>query len=104
MTILNLADIHSGKFLVTTQHGTTHVLDLDNSTVTRQGASGRAWDGSNGAGADGVPFRFLIVAAWNGPELRDWSGSPCVGKRMYVSNMKAWRLTSNIVSIDAVEE
>ena len=102
--IHNLEGVDNGKFLVTTQHGTTHVLDLDNSTVTRRGAPGRAWDGSNGAGADGVPFRFWTISGWNGTMAVAGQPEVQVGQRMYINNREAWRLTSEVVSIELYTE
>lgn len=88
----------TGQWLVTTASGSQHLVDLDDSTVTRMGAPGHEWPG-----ADGRPFRFLTLTAWDG----DWSANkgdpPCVGKRMYVNDLGAWRLTTDIVSIEKVE-
>src|ERR1039458_7422739 len=111
--IETLEGLTTGKYVVTTSHGTRHYVDLDARTVTRVGAPGREWGnerlvidsldvlgGSRPKAAahyepvtpDGTSFHFIFI-------------SDCeVGKRMRLDNADEWRLTSQVLSIEAWED
>ncbi len=85
-----------GRCWVTTRSGARHLIDLDAGTATRFGAAGREWDGAGmGLGPvtpDGKAFRCCAP-----PTVR-------VGERVYLTNSLDWRLTSEVVSIEAASE
>ncbi len=78
--------------IVTTEHGTRHLIDFDKHTATRQGAPGREWNGAGlGWGPvtpDGEPFHFYLIQ------------DATVGERMRLDNRDEWRLTSTVQSIE----
>ena len=102
-SIETLDGVVTGRYVVTTAHGTRHVIDLDARTATRYAAPGHEWGPRSHlkevdpelaairideVTPDGVPFRIVI--------LRDAT----VGKRMYLWNTDEWRLTSVVQSIE----
>ena len=102
-SIETLDGVATGRYVVTTAHGTRHVIDLDARTATRYAAPGHEWGPRSHlkevdpelaairideVTPDGVPFRIVI--------LRDAT----VGKRMYLWNTDEWRLTSVVQSIE----
>ena len=102
-SIETLDGVSTGRYVVTTAHGTRHVIDLDARTATRYAAPGHEWGPRSHlkdvdpelasirvdeVTPDGVPFRIVI--------LRDAT----VGKRMYLWNQDEWRLTSVVQSIE----
>lgn len=95
--ITTLDQRRSGRYLVTTAHGTRHLIDLDRRVAVRYGAPGRGWDGSDrGFGGpvtpDGRPLWFSSLTG------------ATVGRRMRIENGDEWRLTSIVVSIEEVGE
>lgn len=111
--IKTLDGLESGRYLITTRNGTTHIVDLDARTSTRQGAPGREWgdevavvnpnavlSGSNPKVAlsfvpstpDGSPFHFTSIK------------NATVGQSMRLDNAEAWRITSTIQSIEVLDE
>ena len=86
--MLTLDGVDQGRYIVTTLSGTRHLLDLNEKTVTRYAAPGHEWDGSEGAGRDGEPFRYLTLE------------HATVGMCMFIQNLGAWRRTSTIQSIE----
>ena len=95
-TVTTLDGLRSGRFVVTTIHGTTHTIDLDKKTLVRKAADpNRTWDYAGvGLGAvtpDGEPFYF--------DTLKDAT----VGSRMLLENSEEWRMTSVVVSVEPVD-
>ena len=96
----SLKGLTTGRYVVTTQNGTRHVVDLDDRTVTRYGAPGRGWSADTDVGygpvvaGDGEPFFFTRL------------DSAEVGQQMYAFykggylDADFWRQTSTIVSIE----
>ncbi len=110
--ITTLDGLDHGRFIVTTENGTKHYVDLDLQTSTRVGAPGREWgdrlfvptegvlSGTNPKltvreehiTPDGTPFRYLTI--------RDAT----VGKTMKLENRDEWRITSHIQYIERLGE
>ena len=85
-----------GRYVVTTIHGTTHTIDLDKKTLVRKAAHPeREWNDEAGLGfgrltKDGKLFHW------------DTLKGATVGERMQAENRDEWRLTSTVVSIEAL--
>ena len=108
-----LEGLTTGKYVVTTAHGTRHYVDLDARTAVRMGASGREW------GTEVLVVNPLAIVSGTQPKvlahyepitpdgtefhfdtIRDCE----VGKRMRLDNADEWRITSEIQSIAVWEE
>lgn len=95
--VTSLDDVTTGRWIVTTIHGTRHYLDLDNGTIVREpGPQSQAWP-AEGVGLgpvtpDGTPMRFLSIE------------TAVVGRRMLVQNAHQWRISSEIVKIERAPE
>jgi hypothetical protein len=105
-SIETLDGVNTGRYVVTTAHGTRHVIDLDAHTATRYAAPGHEWGPrshlkdvdpelaairTDEVTPDGAPFRIVV--------LRDAT----VGKRMFLWNQDEWRLTSVVQSIEPAQ-
>lgn len=94
--ITTLDGKHGGRFVVTTEHGTTHTIDLDRKTLVRKAKHPeREWNDEAGIGCGGITpdgevfyFDALIEAT--------------VGHNMVAENKDEWRMTSPIASIEAL--
>lgn len=92
--VASLDGVCSGRWWVTTAHGTRHLVDMDERTAIRCPPAGREFPGGFGYGpvtADGVPFRFSSI--------RDAR----IGGRMRLDNPAEWRITSAVVTIEPAE-
>jgi hypothetical protein len=79
--ITTLDGLETGKYVVTTAHGTRHFVDLDAKTPTRVGAPGRE------RSDDSIPFSYWTIE------------NATVGKFMRLDRLREWRITSEIQSI-----
>ena len=95
MPITTLDGVKSGKYIITTEHGTRHVLDLDKRTDTRYGAHGHVWDeagvGLGDVTPDGNPMQYILLAG------------ATVGEYMVIENRDEWRQTSEVKSIEVFD-
>lgn len=87
-----LEGVTSGRWVVTTEHGTRHLLDLDRRHAIRVAGPGRRQWGAGGIGLgpttpDGFPLRFWSIR------------TATVGERMRLDNREEWRITTTVVSI-----
>ncbi len=95
--VTSLDGVTTGRWIVTTIHGTRHFLDLDNGTIVREpGPQSQAWPpkgvGLGSITPDGRPMRVFSIK------------TAVVGRSMLVQNRDEWRISSEIVKIERAPE
>lgn len=94
--ITTLDGVHTGRYVVTTQNGTTHTIDIDRKTLVRRPADPeRKWDyagiGLGRITSDGEVFRWTKME------------NASVGKCMMLENSYEWRVSSRVISIERAD-
>ena len=89
--VQTLNGVTTGRYVVTTSSGTRHEVDLDEHTATRYPGVGHEWAGLyNDVTPDGEPMEYTTLR------------TATVGRRMCISNAYEWRVSTVVVSIEAL--
>jgi hypothetical protein len=105
-----ISNLSQGSYMLTTLHGTRHLLNLDAGIVIRKPAEGREWsDGT--LTHDGSPFRIgnysgSIESIWWDEEAQQARKTPDIrlGARIHFQNINEWRLTSALQKIEKLSD